>query len=59
MSEDNVEKLVEVFLNATCVDISIQTPVSIDLVSDNQSIQIELFPADSNNLPRFDDNIIK
>lgn len=44
--------------NPLTTDISIQTPVSIDLVSDNQSIQIELFPADSNNLPRFDDNII-
>ena len=44
--------------NPITTDISIETPVNIDLVSDGQSITIELFAADSNNLPKFGEDII-
>ena len=39
-------------------DLSIVTPLAINTVADGSPIRIELFPADSNNNPIYDDNII-
>lgn len=46
-------------LNAAVVtDVAIPTPLVVDVVSQNTPIIIELFQADSNNRPIFDEDII-
>lgn len=44
--------------NPQVTDLTIPTPVSIDVVSENTGITVELFPADSSNNPIFDQDII-
>jgi len=39
-------------------DVVLATPIEIDVVSNDQSIKIELFPADADNNPIFDQDII-
>lgn len=39
-------------------DVIINTPVSVEVVSDSGTINIELFPSDSDNKPIFNKNII-
>lgn len=44
--------------NVLASDVIIPSPIVIDTVSDNGPIKIELFPADANNNPIFDEDII-
>lgn len=44
--------------NPVLTDISIPCPFDIDVVAGSESITIELFPADANNNPIFDQDIV-
>lgn len=44
--------------NALSTDISIETPIRIDIPSEGQPTSIELFAANSNNEPMYDEDII-
>lgn len=44
--------------NPLLTDIIIPTPIGIDIVSQDTPIRIELFAADSNNKPLFNDDIV-
>lgn len=44
--------------NPILTDITIETPLIVDVVSGGDSITIELFQADSNNIPKFEQDIL-
>ena len=44
--------------NNLSVDLEIPTPLAINVVSNNKPITIELFAADANNIPIFNQNIV-